>query len=294
MRRTPALLPPSCSPSSSRARPRCRSGRTQSASPLPRHRPPRRPGTPRPRAQPSASRGSNYVAERLRCLLLLPQPQEGRRRSRSATGCCDHPEHLGRAAYPRGHWPAAGQRHDPDRHLVLRGLGRRPGPGRGAQPWRERAGGGRQGRQQGPAALALPPQDASAAGSTGPGTRAPGRLISFARQCRGACRGPGGTAHAKYFLFDKVGRAGTRYIIFNTSMNLTRFGLPRPVEPGPGDEVRPASTTTSCASSGRRGSGGRSRSPYHVAHVRQRRRLLLPAPRAPAGPGPGDADPRSG
>jgi hypothetical protein len=53
-----------------------------------------------------------------------------------------------------------------------------------------------------------------------PNTR---ELVSFARQCRGACRGPGGTAHAKYFLFDKVGSSRTRYITFQTSMNLTRF-----------------------------------------------------------------------
>ncbi len=48
-------------------------------------------------------------------------------------------------------------------------------------------------------------------------------LVSFARQCSGACRGPGGTAHAKYFLFDKVGASRTRYITFQTSMNLTKF-----------------------------------------------------------------------
>ena len=48
-------------------------------------------------------------------------------------------------------------------------------------------------------------------------------LVSFARQCRGACRGPGGTAHAKYYLFDRVGARRARSIVFNTSMNLTRF-----------------------------------------------------------------------
>ena len=52
-------------------------------------------------------------------------------------------------------------------------------------------------------------------------------LVSFARQCRGACRGPGGTAHAKYFLFDRVGARRARSIVFNTSMNLTRFGYAR-------------------------------------------------------------------
>ncbi len=45
--------------------------------------------------------------------------------------------------------------------------------------------------------------------------------VSFARQCKGACRGPGGTPHAKYFLFDNVGPAHTRKVTFQTSSNLT-------------------------------------------------------------------------
>ncbi len=56
-----------------------------------------------------------------------------------------------------------------------------------------------------------------------PGHKNTRDLVSFARQCSGACRGPGGTAHAKYFLFDRVGAGRTRNIIFQTSMNLTRF-----------------------------------------------------------------------
>ena len=44
---------------------------------------------------------------------------------------------------------------------------------------------------------------------------------SFARVCRGACRGPGGTPHAKYFLFKDVGAAHVPAITFQTSMNLT-------------------------------------------------------------------------
>ena len=43
-----------------------------------------------------------------------------------------------------------------------------------------------------------------------PGHTRTRELVSFARQCRGACRGPGGTAHAKYFLFDRVGAGRTR------------------------------------------------------------------------------------
>jgi len=51
-----------------------------------------------------------------------------------------------------------------------------------------------------------------------PGAR---EVSSFARQCRGAFRGPGGTAHAKYLLFDNVGPAHTRNVVLQTSMNLT-------------------------------------------------------------------------
>ena len=60
-----------------------------------------------------------------------------------------------------------------------------------------------------------------------PGHPTTRELVSFARQCRGSCRGPGGTAHAKYFLFDRVGARRARSITFNTSMNLTRTGYRR-------------------------------------------------------------------
>jgi hypothetical protein len=46
-----------------------------------------------------------------------------------------------------------------------------------------------------------------------------------ARQCRGACRGGGGTAHSKYFLFDDVGRAHQRHVVMQSSMNLTPFAF---------------------------------------------------------------------
>ena len=45
--------------------------------------------------------------------------------------------------------------------------------------------------------------------------------VSFARQCAGSCRGPGGTPHSKYFLFDDVGRTHRRHVVVQTSMNLT-------------------------------------------------------------------------
>lgn len=46
---------------------------------------------------------------------------------------------------------------------------------------------------------------------------------SFARQCSGACRGPGGTSHSKYFLFSDVGSAHRDNVVVQTSMNLTTF-----------------------------------------------------------------------
>ena len=49
--------------------------------------------------------------------------------------------------------------------------------------------------------------------------------VSFARECRGSCRGHGGTAHAKYFLFDNVGSAHVRDVVVQGSMNLTTMGF---------------------------------------------------------------------
>ena len=54
-----------------------------------------------------------------------------------------------------------------------------------------------------------------------PGRTWTSETVSFARVCKGSCRGPGGTAHAKYFLFDKVGPTHARKITFQTSSNLT-------------------------------------------------------------------------
>ena len=48
---------------------------------------------------------------------------------------------------------------------------------------------------------------------------------SWARACRGSCRGRGGTAHSKYFLFTDVGAAHVPTIAFQTSMNLTTFAV---------------------------------------------------------------------
>ena len=48
-------------------------------------------------------------------------------------------------------------------------------------------------------------------------------VSSFARQCRGSCRGHGGTPHAKYFLFSNVGPRHLRTVVIQSSMNLTEF-----------------------------------------------------------------------
>ena len=48
--------------------------------------------------------------------------------------------------------------------------------------------------------------------------------VSFARQCRGACRGRGGTPHSKYFLFNDVGSRHVENVVMQSSMNLTKMG----------------------------------------------------------------------
>jgi len=55
-----------------------------------------------------------------------------------------------------------------------------------------------------------------------PGTR---DTVSFARECRGSCRGAGGTPHAKYFMFDNVGSRHVRNVVVQSSMNLTKFAV---------------------------------------------------------------------
>ena len=47
---------------------------------------------------------------------------------------------------------------------------------------------------------------------------------SFARHCRGSCRGRGGTPHSKYFLFSNVGASHVPNITVQGSMNLTQMG----------------------------------------------------------------------
>jgi hypothetical protein len=57
-----------------------------------------------------------------------------------------------------------------------------------------------------------------------PGIAGSSDKVSFARQCRGACRGHGGTPHSKYFLFNNVGSRHVKDVAMQTSMNLTSMG----------------------------------------------------------------------
>jgi hypothetical protein len=50
-------------------------------------------------------------------------------------------------------------------------------------------------------------------------------MSSFARQCKGSCRGPAGTPHAKYFLFDNVGARHVRNVVVQASGNLTTMAF---------------------------------------------------------------------
>ncbi len=47
--------------------------------------------------------------------------------------------------------------------------------------------------------------------------------VSWAHDCGGSCRGPRGTQHAKFFLFQDVGTAHLRDAVMQSSMNLTKF-----------------------------------------------------------------------
>jgi hypothetical protein len=58
-----------------------------------------------------------------------------------------------------------------------------------------------------------------------PGHPETAETTSFARQCRGSCRGVGGTPHSKFFLFDNVGAGHHRSIVMQSSMNLTNFAV---------------------------------------------------------------------
>ncbi len=58
-----------------------------------------------------------------------------------------------------------------------------------------------------------------------PGSSRTAPMHSFARVCGGSCRGPGGTPHSKYMLFDNVGAGHARHVTVQTSMNLTAMAF---------------------------------------------------------------------
>ena len=212
--------------------------------PRPRHRPERgvaaapataaaAPTSPRPRrpaavaaARPSLGRRRRTTRSRRAPTSASPtaaRPAEFDIRNRVLA---TDQEHLGRPARPPA--PAAArQRQDPDGHVVVQRHDHGQGAGRRPQPRRQRADRGGPRPQQGQPGVAPPGSGSSAARllplrAGPPGDR---RDQSFARQCRGSCRGRGGTPHSKYFLFDNVGNAHLRNIVVQTSMNLTTFGL---------------------------------------------------------------------
>ena len=187
---------------------------------------------------------------------------------------------------------ACRQRHDPDRHLDLRRLGRRPGAGRGAEPWRERAGGGGQDGQQGPRRLAASCKNASAADLYRPGLpehRA--TRVSFARQCRGSCRGRAGRRTRSTSCSTRSAPDHARHVTVQTSMNLTTLAYQ--------GQWNQAQVVHSAAvyhdflgSSGRPASGDRSRSPTTCGSSAAVVDYFFPRPGCRPASGPGDADPQ--
>jgi len=118
-----------------------------------------------------------------------------------------------------------------------------------------------------------------------PGNPKTRETISFARACRGACRGPGGTAHAKYFLFDRVGASRARSITYNTSMNLTRFAYTK--QWNQAQVMRSAGVYNDFMSVFRQARVGRSvASPYHVRTLGGVTDYFFPRPRSKAAQDP--------
>ena len=167
-------------------------------------------------------------------LLQLPQPRQVAERWRSATRCW-RPSTAPGAARDSANGPAgAGQRHHPHR-----------------PPGRSRTGRSRV-RSVAARARGVSVQVVAARSRNKtfpqwrflqrkfgtrlarPGQPATVNQVSFARDCRGACRGRGGTPHAKYFMFNNVGpspREGHRHPDLDEPHPAR---LQRPVEPGRG------------------------------------------------------------
>ena len=168
-----------------------------------------------------------------------------------------------------------------------------PSPGRWwrHEPWSQRPGDGSCRRQRRPRRLALAAQEARheplPAGP--PDTR---EMDTFARQCRGSCRGSGGTAHAKYFLFGNVGSHHLRIVTTDLD-EPDQHRLPGPVEPRPGGGLRRGLLRLpGRLPAGPPGLAGHPALPR--GQDRRRGRLLLPATGRQPGHRPGDADPERG
>ncbi|MEO5651966.1 MAG: phospholipase D-like domain-containing protein [Marmoricola sp.] len=109
--------------------------------------------------------------------------------------------------------------------------------------------------------------------------------VSFARSCGGSCRGKGGTAHSKYFLFDQVGRGKARGVVFNTSMNLTRFAYTG--QWNQAQVVKNAAVHADFMSIFRQTrKGGSVRNPYHVKTIGAYQNIFFPLYNADASDDP--------
>ncbi len=108
-----------------------------------------------------------------------------------------------------------------------------------------------------------------------PGHPATTETQSFARQCRGACRGRGGTPHSKYFLFDNVGQLPPAQHRGADLDEPDDVRVPGPVEPGPRhaqrDGLQPLPGDLQASPC--RGPGPRRLPPLHLP---QRDRHVLP------------------
>ena len=124
-------------------------------------------------------------------------------------------------------------------------------------------------------------------------TRARSRWSASPASAAARAADRGGTPHAKYFLFDKVGRGRQRYVIFQTSMNLTRFAYTG--QWNQAQVMKSAAVYNDFLTVFRQArSAGRSRNPT----TRQRASATVvdyffPDPGA-GRPGPGDAEPQRG
>jgi phosphatidylserine/phosphatidylglycerophosphate/cardiolipin synthase-like enzyme len=105
--------------------------------------------------------------------------------------------------------------------------------------------------------------------------------VSFARQCRGSCRGGGGTPHAKYMLIDRVGPSQARHVVIQTSMNLTRMAYQG--QWNQAQIMHSAAVYDDYMRVFRQARlGGRVTTPYHTAALGQVVNYFFPRPRATA------------